>query len=232
MITDSCDIITQQNLLKWSQPNLRVGGGHDARSSLNGLLAVFYGSVEKASQFNWLNAGRTLVDKTYLDILWQAAQLPKLGVPSQTMASELDRFVRAELEPIWQEIEHFDHTQKQQQADALIKIAADNIFGSGYQEECASWLLYYLCPQLPVFPFNEQLNEALTKRLHLTELATDYQQYSNRCCDLYSRMLPKMDDAKPEAKYGDKRDLAAIKQLMKASDWWQRQMFISQLIDQ
>lgn len=229
MITESCDAITQQNLLEWSQPSQDVGGGHDARSSLNGLLAIFYGSVEKSSQFNWLNGGRTLVDKTYLDILLKAVQLPNLGVSSQIMASELDRFVRAELEPIWHEIEHFNHQQKQQCASELIKIAADNIFGSGYQEEYASWLLFYLCPQLPIFPFNKELNKALTLRLHQEKPAEDYEQYSQRCCELYSRMLPKLDVEKPKAEYGDKRDLQSVDAIMRGSDWWQRQVFISQL---
>ncbi|MEH6467385.1 MAG: hypothetical protein V7722_07105 [Porticoccus sp.] len=229
MNTEGCNSITQQTVSEWLQPNKKVGGGHDARSSINGMLSIFYGSLERASQCGWLNAGRTLVDKTYIDILWQAAKLPTLGTTSQHIASDLDTYMRKELQPIWPEIEHLNHQQKQQQAYELITVAADNVFGSGYQEECASWLLYYLCPQLPVFPFNEQLNAALTERLHLSELAENYQQYSQRCCDLYSRMLPKIDAIKPKAEYGDKRDINTIDQLMRASDWWQRHCFIRQL---
>jgi hypothetical protein len=81
----------------WNNANPKVGTGFDRRSSNNGLLAIMYGSLERAHHFNWLNAGRTLVDKTYIQLLFQAKQLTAISVTHHDITLQLELFVRANL---------------------------------------------------------------------------------------------------------------------------------------
>lgn len=229
MNSEICSAIAQKTIQEWAQPSPQVGSGHDARSNTNGLLAIFYGSLERAAYFGWLNAGRTLVDKTYLSILWQAAELPATGYEFTKMASDLDAFVRAELEPRWQEFEQLSHDEKHLLTTNLIEHAAAEVFGSGYQEQCASWVLFYLCPQLPIFPISDDLKQTAAKRLHLAEPAADYADYHEQCRQLYTRMLPNIHTTTPNASYGSERDRNNINQILRGSDWWQRYCFINQL---
>jgi hypothetical protein len=230
MKTEICSAIAQQTIQEWSQPSSLVGSGSDARSSSNGLLNIFYGSLEHAARYQWLNAGRTLVDKTYLSILWQAAGLSNDGYDFTKMASNLDAFVRAELEPRWHELELLSHDEKHLLAIKLIEQAAAEIFGSGYHEESAAWLLFYLCPQLPVFPFNEDLRNNLSTRLHLEQPAGDYAEYHQQCRQLYCRMLPNIHDTAAIADYGNEQERNNINQILRGSDWWQRYCFTKQLV--
>jgi len=229
MNTDICSAIAQSTQQEWSRPSSFVGSGHDVRSSQNGLLAVFFGSLERAAHFGWLNAGRTLVDKTYISILWQATELPSIGYDFTKMASDLDAFVRAELEPLWGDFEQLSHDEKHERAITLIEKAAETVFGSGYHEQCAAWLLFYLCPQLPVFPINDTLRKNIAERLHLEVPASDYRTYHQLCRQLYSRMLPTIHTNTPDAAYGSDRDRTNIDQVLRASDWWQRHCFVKQL---
>ena len=227
MNTTFCSATAQTTLTQWCLPSTKVGSGHDSRSSHNGLLTIFFGSLENSARFGWLNAGRTLVDKTYLSILWQAAELPSLGVDFTRMASSLDAFVRAELEPRWPEFEHLHHSEKQTLSISLTQAAAEQVFGSGYQEQCASWLLFYLCPQLPLFPFNSSLQATIAARLD-QPVAEDYALYQQQCRQLFSRMLPGLHNQPPVAEYGSDREQRTIDQILQGSDWWQRHCFIQQ----
>ncbi|MCW8886999.1 MAG: hypothetical protein OQK12_17370 [Motiliproteus sp.] len=229
MKTMHCERIDEDTLSDWTQPSERVGSGQDDRSSQNGLLSIFYGSLDKASQYNWLNAGRTLVDKTYINILKQSEDLPSIGVDSHHVATELDRFIREELQPIWQEIDHLDHTGKQALTLTLLDKAADRLFGSDRQENHASWLLFYLCPQLPIFPYGPLLNQALSNRLHQESVFENYHPYYRGSCELFTRMLPNLVSEQPPAWYGDKSQQQSVNRLKSGSDWWQRHRFIRQL---
>ncbi|WP_417228262.1 hypothetical protein [Amphritea sp.] len=230
MNTDICKVTAQRTIEEWHQPSPRVGSGHDARSSSNGLLSIFYGSLEHAAHYQWLNAGRTLVDKTYLNILWQAAELAHNGYDFTNMASNLDAFVRAQLEPIWYELDLLSHEEKQQQAIKLIQQAAAEVFGSGYHEQHAAWLLFYLCPQLPVFPFNAALQTRISTRLHQPQSATNYLEYQQQCRQLYSRMLPLIQDFNASVEYGNEQERKTVSKVLRGSDWWQRYCFIKQLL--
>ncbi|MGB0467997.1 MAG: hypothetical protein ACPGF7_10795 [Pontibacterium sp.] len=216
-------------LASWSLPDPLVGSGHDARSSENGLLTILYAGLERASQLEWLNAGRTLVDKTYVNILWQAAELPSIGVTSQRIASELDAFVRAHLQPLWLKLEHLSHEEKHSLSVSLVETCAGKVFGSGYHEEAASWLLYYLCPQLPVFPMSETLNASLNTGLNQTETSGSYKHYHQRCRQYYSLLLPHLHSTTPKAAYGNPREIDIVNQVLKGSDWWQRRCFVHYL---
>jgi hypothetical protein len=64
-VIETTEFNTMKNLIinssidaNWSSPSPLVGSGFDSRSSDNALLAIMYGSLERASRFGWLNAGR------------------------------------------------------------------------------------------------------------------------------------------------------------------------------
>lgn len=219
----------QTDIESWSQPSPNVGSGHDARSSENGLLTIMYGSLEHAARFDWLNAGRTLVDKTYISILWQAADLPPTGVEPTRKASNLDAFVRTELEPLWDNFHDLDHTEKQALTLRLVEQCANDVFGSGYQEEAASWLLFYLCPQLPVFPLNDALRAILADKAEKSVL-NSYADYHQACRAEFTRLLPHIHSTAPAAQYGTDREKQAINQMLRSSDWWQRRNLIHHLL--
>lgn len=214
----------------WNTPSPLVGSGHDARSSENGLLAIMYGSLEYASRFEWLNAGRTLVDKTYINILWQAADLPFNGVDRTRMASNLDAFIRAHLQPLWHEFEHLTHDEKHQLTIDLITRAANDIFGTDYQEEAASWLLYYLCPQLPVFPMSDTLINAVADA-HGKSVLNGYAGYHQVCRQQFSHLLPHIHSSAPAAEYGTPREVEVIDQMLRGCDWWQRRCLVHHILN-
>lgn len=213
----------------WAAPCPHTGSGHDPRSSENGLLAIMYANLEHSARLNWLNAGRTLVDKTYINILWQTAGLPAIGVPAHNIASDLDAFIRHHLQPVWDEIEQLDHADKHQLAITLVELAADTVFGSGYQEQAASWVLYYLCPQLPIFPLSDQLCRAMGIAADGSQ--TSYADYHQACRQQFSHLLPRIHSPIPSAQYGSEREIDIINQLLRGSDWWQRRCFIHYLLN-
>ena len=215
--------MTLPNILsRWSTPSPLVGSGFDSRSSENALLVIMYGSLEHASQFGWLNAGRTLVDKTYIQLLWQAKQLPTLGLTHHDIATQLELFIRAELQPKWEELKHLAPDEADQQAKNLVRLAAHAIFGSAEQEAAASWLLYYLCPQLPIFPITDDCRKALPFKPLSDEINT-YDDYHKASKGIYNKL--RRHYAYPIVCYGNNKERALIEQLLQQSDWWSRQCF-------
>tara|TARA_R110000744_G_scaffold21536_9_gene55633 strand:+ start:1613 stop:2287 length:675 start_codon:yes stop_codon:yes gene_type:complete len=206
----------------WSTPSPLAGSGFDSRSSENGLLVIMYGSLEHAAQFGWLNAGRTLVDKTYIRLLWQAKQLPTLGLTHHDIATQLELFIRAELQPKWAELKHLTPDEADQQAKILVRLAAHSIFGSVEQEVAASWLLYYLCPQLPIFPIAEYCRKARLLKPLSDEINT-YDDYHRASKDIHNKL--RLHYEYPKASYGNNKEQVLIEQLLHHSDWWSRQCF-------
>lgn len=204
----------------WTQPSPLVGSGFDSRSSDNALLTILYGSIEHAAQYNWTNAGRTLVDKTYLHILWQAKALPTLGMSQHEIAPLVEDFVRQQLQPLWLELNQLHHAPQGQRAtelaSLLVTTASQCLFGSNDQESSASWLLFYLCPQLPIFPLNSSLFTA-----------TDDQIGSENCKKRLTKNSSEFP--LPVASYGRKKEQLMIDKLLMESDWWQRYCLIQQL---
>lgn len=216
----------------WCTASSKVGTGFDSRSSNNGLLTIMYGSLERAHHFNWLNAGRTLVDKTYIHILWQAKQLSSFGLTHHDIATQLELFIRAHLQPRWSEIKHLTPDEADQLAIDLIRLAASKLFGSCYQEEPASWLLYYLCPQLPIFPLSECFQKAITQRYAIKQVCDvphDYEGYHRACQALYNELKPQTDCGYPTASYGNNKEQVMIEHLLRNSDWWSRHCFLHYL---
>ena len=216
----------------WCSANAAVGSGFDSRSSDNGLLLIMYGSVERASHFGWLNAGRTLVDKTYIHLLLQAKQLSGFGVTHHDIAPQLELFVRASLQPIWADIEKMSVITKQELATHLVNLAASTLFGSSHQAQAASWLLFYLCPQLPIFPVTDYLDDALIHNNAVTP--TDkpyqgiscYQDYQASAQALYEKLQPLIQCVPPTANYGNEKEQAMVNSILISSDWWKRHYFL------
>lgn len=223
-------------LTDWCTANPDVGTGFDSRSSNSGLLTIMYGSLERAHHFNWLNAGRTLVDKTYIQLLWQAKQLPAIGVTHHDIALRLELFVRANLQPIWSDIEQMTAVKKQALATHLVNLAASTLFGSSHQTQAASWFLFYLCPQLPIFPITHCLRDALVPKHtiasseKLTQAVDCYNDYQISAQALYENLQPLSHCALPTVSYGNVKEQAIIKSILINSDWWSRHCFIQHLI--
>jgi len=211
----------------WSEASRTVGNGTDPRSSENGLLTIFYGSVEHAARFDWLNAGRTLVDKTYIDILRKARNIPEAGLSTLRVASDLDSFIRNHIEPVWDQIEHGDHDLRHQLAIDLTTAMAEEVFSSDQPQRSASWLMFYLCPQLPVFPMAAQLIAQILKEQPSGTL--DYPLFHKLCRERYSRALPHIHSQPPASLYGNEKEREVIKAVLRSSDWWQRRCFIDYL---
>ena len=73
---------------RWARPFPGFTSGHDPRTSDQGLLTCLYGSLEHAARHEWLNAGRRLIDKTYLGMLWHVQDLTDLrGVRAEQILS-------------------------------------------------------------------------------------------------------------------------------------------------
>lgn len=229
--------MNQTNLYTdWSTPSSNVGTGFDSRSSTNGLLTIMYGSLERAHHFNWLNAGRTLVDKTYIQLLWQAKELPAIGVTHHDIALKLELFVRANLQPVWPDMAQMTAVQKQTLATQLVNLAASTLFGSSHQVQAASWFLFYLCPQLPIFPITNSLQVAINQK-H-TVAAPDkphkadhcYKDYQASSQELYDNSQSLSHCALPVANYGNAKEQTIIKSILVNSDWWSRHCFLQHLM--
>lgn len=207
---------------KWQEANPNVGGGYDSRSSENGLLSIFYGSLDKASQFEWLNAGRTLVDKTYINILWQATGLSLQGKSPQELASNLDQFIRMSIAPIWDEIDDMTNDQLNELAIQLVSKGAEEIFGASERIKEASILLFYLCPQLPVFP----MTDGLMAQIGSSEEMRDYSQIQQTAKDYFIRQIPHIYQEPLPATYGNDKEKRSIDLIIKSSNWWQRRCLL------
>ncbi len=216
---------------RWHSPHPAFSSGNDPRSSESGLLMLFYGSLHKASRYNWLNAGRTLVDKTFLRILWAAEELEPLSISFDEVASRVDAFIRQQITPIWDELDELDHEARHQLATKLVEQAATGLFGSQTNETAASRLMFFLCPQLPIFPISAgHLQVAMQQ---CPNAAIDgYASYHNACRGLLAHSMPKVYPQLPQSQSDCNNERLAISQLLSQSDWWPRRVLSQQLKDQ
>ncbi|MFC6671034.1 hypothetical protein [Marinobacterium aestuariivivens] len=199
---------------RWQQPHPSFSSGRDPRSSENAMLVLFYGSLEKAARYGWLNAGRTLVDKTYLRILWTARALPGNGLSFDEMAARLDSFIRAELQPQWVQLAQPGATERDIRAIELVETARLQLFGPASDADAASEVLFFLCPQLPVFP---------CRGIGAGRYAGFHQG-----CLQQLRALKDQDEC-PTAGYGQPRERELIDTLLAQSDWWPRRLLVEEL---
>ena len=87
---------------RWQSPFPGFTSGSDIRTSDNALLVHLYGGLEHAANNDWLNAGRRLIDKTYVDMLWHVQNLlPLRACKPESVAASLDTFITEEIKPAW-----------------------------------------------------------------------------------------------------------------------------------
>ncbi|WP_339510949.1 hypothetical protein [Pseudomonas sp. RL_15y_Pfl2_60] len=190
---------SQQLCSHWQQPNPRFAGGNDQRSSENGLLLLFYGSLQKAAGYDWQNAGRSLIDKTYLRMLGQCTGLDMQGVSADELAARMDGFIRSELAPRWDHIRQCHDSAGLELAQELLDRASHMLFEMPGMQAQTSPILFYLCPHLPLL-IGEQ---PLANQEQLNALP----------------VLPR-----PQLFAGNAQQQALIRQLIEGSDWWRRRV--------
>jgi len=200
----------------WTTPSPHWGTGIDPRSSEGGLFSLFYATLERASHYQWLNAGRTLVDKTYLTILCKAQQCSMQGIQPTELASRLDTFIRGELVERWTELDDLDHETRHTLALELHSKASDVMFpGDAAGEITSSQILFYLVPQLPFFPMP-------------ADAQGSYADWHQECRGQLALALPHLTEAPLPAVYGDEKAQRFVEARLKQGDWWQRWMQLRQ----
>ncbi|MDX1724730.1 MAG: hypothetical protein R3355_16645 [Pseudomonas sp.] len=192
----------------WQQPHPAFASGRDVRSSENALLLQFYGSLVKAAGCGWQNAGRTLVDKTYLRILKDCSGLDFQGLSVDELAARLDGFIRQELAPRWGKIAESRGAEGLSLAAELLKSCSLALFASEHVHTATRQLLFYLCPQLPLLPCPNDPRQSIDEQLQV------YQALLSQL-----PVLPR-----PQQFAGDAQQQALIRQLIEGSDWWRRRV--------
>jgi hypothetical protein len=208
---------TIELLRNWQQPHPDFTSGQDDRSSENALLVLLYGGLEKAARYGWLNTGRTLVDKTYLRILWVTQRLAPTGISFDELAARLDGFIRRELQPHWDTLDGLEHHARHELAQVLVEQLQAQVFQSTAQLESATALLFFLCPQLPVFAYESTTNAGNIP-------ATDYPGWHQSCRQRLIALLPQACGTTPSATYGTVQEQQLITRLLAQSDWWPRRL--------
>lgn len=198
----------------WPQPHPRFASGMDPRSSDNALLLQFYGSLAKAAGFGWQNAGRTLVDKTYLRILKECLDLDFQGLSVDELASRLDGFIRQALVPRWGQITASRGADNLPLAAELLEGCSVALFDSVQVHSATRSLLFYLCPQLPLLPYPGE-----------PDASNEAQLQCHQASLLRLPVLPR-----PTQYAGDAHQQALIRQLIEGCDWWRRRVLAAWLV--
>ena len=192
----------------WQQPHPAFASGMDVRSSENALLLQFYGSLVKAAGCGWQNAGRTLVDKTYLRILKDCSGLDFQGLSVDELAARLDGFIRQELAPRWAKITESRGAEGLPLATELLDACSLALFASERVHTATRQLLFYLCPQLPLLPCPNDPRQSIDEQLQTYQILLS--------------QLPVLP--RPQQFAGDAQQQALIRQLIEGSDWWRRRV--------
>ncbi len=211
-------------LQRWRNPNPDCATGNDPRSSDNGLLLLFHGSLAHAADYAWQNAGRTLVDKTYLRILFSGAALDYQGLSADELAARLDSFIREQLVPRWVAL---TENAEAEPPGRLIESLEAGLFGEPGNGEVGSQILFWLCPRLPLLPKNHAGLRGL-ELLADGQLGLDASDYQHACAALLEEMpvLPA-----PRQFAGNPDEQRRVRQLIENSDWWRRRV-LAQWLEQ
>jgi hypothetical protein len=213
-------------LLRWQAPWTGFASGRDPRSSDNALLVLTYGGLVHAAQHEWLNAGRRLIDKTYIDILWHVQRLTALRTcrPEQ-IAAALDNFIRDQIAPLWDGLEDRNAPHKGELARRWVAEMAQQCCGSLLSEPAASRLLFFLCPMLPLYNFSRGHLLALELLGHPVR-GDDYHAYAATADRAYCEMSGALYTLpRPTPLFGDTSQRRLIQQMLDDGDWWQRRVF-------
>ena len=213
-------------LSRWNRPFPGFTSGHDQRTSDRGLLTLLYGGLEHAARHEWLNAGRRLIDKTYVDMLWHVQGLTNMRVsrPEQ-IAAALDRFIADTVRPGWTDLPGLSDDERLLTSISWVEEMAGQCFGSMHSEPAASRLLFFLVPKLPLFNYSRGHLLALAKMGHLPH-TENYRGYAQAADSTYRELLPELGRLPlPNATAENDTDRDLIDDALQRSDWWSRRVF-------
>lgn len=217
---------------RWDQPHPEYTSGFDSRSSEQGMLALFYGGLAHAADYNWLNAGRALIDKTYLNLLWQVEKIPNLqAVPPEKIAMSLDQFIRNNLAPVWHDLTSMEESEQRKLSKAWTTLLADSCFGSIQHTQAASYLAFYLFPMLPVIPFRPEFVSVLNN-LGFDTQSNQSGDFFDTADQVYRHVKPRLQTfPAPQVSHPNSEDKTAMHHILNNSDWWHRRLFVGCLVE-
>ncbi|MCP3869620.1 MAG: hypothetical protein GY703_16315 [Gammaproteobacteria bacterium] len=213
-------------LVRWQEPFSGFASGQDPRTSDQTLRGLMYGGLEHAARYGWLNAGRRLIDKTYIDMLWHVQGLTNMrAVRPEQVSAALDGLIQETVRTVWHELAGLGNEEKVDLAACWVGLFAQQGFGTLYSKAAASRLLFFLLPMLQLFNLSRGHLMVLDK-LGCPSSGDDYQSYAESAgrayLDVYDslRMLPR-----PTPVLSDSAQQQLIQQLLNDSDWWERRVF-------
>lgn len=213
-------------LQRWSTPFAGFTSGHDPRTSDNALLIITYGGLVHAADHAWQNAGRRLIDKTYIDILWHVQGLSTIRTcRAEQIAAALDNFIRDQVAAVWDDLPALNDTERADLGARWVEEIAQRCFGSLTSELAASRLLFFLCPMLALFNLSRGHLLGLE---HLAHCPADdgYRAFASAARSAYQDLVPALRALpRPIPTYGDPAQQALIEKVLNASDWWERRVF-------
>ena len=213
------------SLARWRAPFAGFASGHDPRTSDQALLGLTYGSLVHAARYDWSNAGRRLIDKTYVDMLWHVQQLTNLrAVRPEQVSAALDAFIGDAVQAQWHELAQLSPRQAFDLAADWVHQLAGRCFGSIQSELAASRLAFYLFPMLPLFNLSSGHIIAL-RRLGYPPEAPGYHGFADAAMSAYDAHKPVLltFPAPPVDTTTQRHDLVSA--LLRETDWWPRRVF-------
>lgn len=213
-------------LARWSDPFPGFASGHDRRTSDEGLLGVTHGGLDHAARHDWLNAGRRLIDKTFIDMLWHVQGLTGLrGIRAEQVAADLDTFIDRLVKPAWHGLPHLSADERALTSNLWTEEMAAHCFGSLYCESAASRLLFFLVPMLPMFNLSRGHRMALDRLGHGPR-QPGYRAYAHAAASAYHEYLPRLAELPgPSVRDAERAKGALMSQLLSQTDWWTRRVF-------
>lgn len=223
--TNAIDAAHAAALARWDRPFSGFTSGHDQRTSDRGLLTHLYGGLQHAAHYDWLNAGRRLIDKTYVDMLWHVQGLTNLrSVRSEQIAAALDPFIIDVVRPRWAGLPQLSDDERLETSIDWVETMAGKCFGTAYSEPAASRLLFFLVPTLPLFNLSRGHQLAL-ERLGHGPGANDYRGYAQAANAAYLGSLPQLRPLPLPPEVAGDRDRHLIDEVLQGTDWWPRRVF-------
>lgn len=213
-------------ILRWQKSYRGFTSGFDKRTSDNALLVQLYGGLNHAANHEWLNAGRRLIDKTYINMLLHVQSLLPMSVcDPERISAALDNFILEHIRPVWFTLSALNDSEKQALADSLVQQAATTLFGSLQSEVAASRLLFMLCPMLPVYNLSLG-NQLALETLGFTVADNSYRSFV-QCCNACSKSVTPLIESQPlpQPTFGTDTEQALISLLLNDHDWWIRRVF-------
>ena len=211
-----------QNL--WHNPNPLWGTGIDIRSSENILLLSFYGSLVSEEKKGWLNAGRRLIDKTDINMLWHAKYItPMSSVTCEKIAACLDDYIQQYIALNWTQLCSPTHEQGIKYAYELTTKATEDLFSSLKSTVAATNLLFFMFPQLPIYPFSRGHVASLEKLGYSP--SDNYEEYCIAFKNFQKEIKPKTEGLEHlKATAGNENQQKLITKIVKETDWQERRI--------